>query len=143
MDYDLPAGEPSTPLVGVRLPSPQGHCIRTARCISPCGPILAIFGAPRRPISVKLGTPTQPILVDTGAPKRSILVKIGAARGPRLVNFGLPSRPLWAPGRPIFANLGHFWGDPYVVSFQQHAGDMRASPFVLTQSLTKFPFWYP
>ena len=29
-------------------------------------PILAIFGAPRRPISVKLGTPTRPILVDTG-----------------------------------------------------------------------------
>ena len=39
-------------------------------------PILAILGAPRRPISVKLGTPTRPILVDTGRQKRSISVKI-------------------------------------------------------------------
>ena len=61
-------------------------------------PILAIFRAPRRPISVKLGTPTRPILVDTGASKRSILVKLEAAGGPILVNFGPPSRPLWAPG---------------------------------------------
>ena len=70
-----------------------------------CFRILAIFGAPRRPISVKLGTPTRPILVDTGGQKQSILVKLEAVGGPILVNFGPPSQPLWAPGRPIFANF--------------------------------------
>ena len=59
---------------------------------------------------VKLGPPTRPILVDKGAPKRSILVKLEETGGPILVHFGPPSRPLWAPGRPIFANFGHFWG---------------------------------
>ena len=66
--------------------------------------------APRRPISVKLGTPSRSILVDTGAPKRSILVQLEGAGGPILVIFGPPSRPLSAPGRPSFANFGHFWG---------------------------------
>ena len=37
-------------------------------------PILAIFGAPRRPISVTVGTLTRPILFDTGVQKGSILV---------------------------------------------------------------------
>ena len=32
------------------------------------------------------------------------------AGGPIEVNFGPPSGPLWAPGRPIFADFGHFWG---------------------------------
>ena len=74
-------------------------------------PILAIFGAPRRPISVNLGTPTGPILVDTGAQKRSIfLVKLDAVGGPILVHFRPPSQSLWAPGRQIFANVGHFQG---------------------------------
>ena len=73
-------------------------------------PILAIFGAPRRPILVKLGTLTRPILVDTGAQKQSILVTLEAVNGPILVHFGPPSQPLWAPGRPILANFGHFWG---------------------------------
>ena len=60
-------------------------------------PILAIFGAPRRPISVKLGRPTRPILFDTGAQERSISVKLEAVGEPILVNFGPPSQPLWAP----------------------------------------------
>ena len=73
-------------------------------------PILAIFGAPRRPFSVELGTLTRPILVDKGAQKLSILVKLKAVGGRILVHFGPPSQPLWAPGRPIFAKSGHFWG---------------------------------
>ena len=62
-------------------------------------PILAIFGAPRRRISVKLGTLTRPILVDTGAPKRSILVKLEAVGGPILVHFGPQTlMPLYEEG---------------------------------------------
>ena len=55
-------------------------------------PILAIFGALRCPILVKLSAPTRPIFVDTGVPKRAILVKLGAAGGPISVNFGPPRR---------------------------------------------------
>ena len=72
-------------------------------------PILAIFGALRRPISVKLGTLTRPILVHTEAHKYSISVTL-AVGGPILVHFGPPSQRPWAPGRLIFANFGHFWG---------------------------------
>ena len=72
--------------------------------------ILTFFGAPRRPIWVKIGTPTWPIFVDTGGRKCSISVKLEAVGGPISVYFGLPSQPLWAPGRPIFANLDNFWG---------------------------------
>ena len=67
----------------IRSPPPSPPPVFLGRFLA----ILAIFGAPRRPISVKLGMPTQPMLVDTGAPKRSILVKLGAARGPISVNF--------------------------------------------------------
>ena len=73
-------------------------------------PILAIFRAPRRPISVKLGRLIRPILVDTGAQKRSILVKLEAVSGPILVHFGPHGQPLWAQGRPIFANFWPFFG---------------------------------
>ena len=73
-------------------------------------PILAIFRAPRGPISVKVETLPRPILVDTRVQKRSIWVKLEAVGGPILVPFGPPSQPLWAPGRPIFANFGYFWG---------------------------------
>ena len=73
-------------------------------------PILAIFGAPRRPISVKLGPLTRPILVDTGAQKWSILVKFEAVGGPILVLSWPPSQSLWAPGRQILANFGQFRG---------------------------------
>ena len=72
--------------------------------------ILLIFGAPRCLVSFKLGTPTRPILVDTRAQKRSNLVKLEAVGGPISVHFGPPSQPPWAPGRPIFASFGHFWG---------------------------------
>ena len=40
----------------------------------------------------------------------SILVKSGSARGPISVNFGPQSQPVWAPGRPIFPDFGHFLG---------------------------------
>ena len=76
-------------------------------------PILANFGhfwGAKTLISVKLGTLTLPILADMTAHKHSILVKLEAVGGPILVHFGPPSQPLWAPGRPIFANFGHFWG---------------------------------
>ena len=71
---------------------------------------LAISGASRRPISAKLGPLTRPILVDTGAQKWSIFVELEAVSGPILVHFGPQGQPLWAPGRPIFANFGQFWG---------------------------------
>ena len=61
-------------------------------------PILAIFGAPRRLISVKLRTLTRPILVDTGGPKRPILVRLEAVGGAILVNFGPPSGGLFEGG---------------------------------------------
>ena len=73
-------------------------------------PILAFFGAPRRPISVKLGTLTRAILVDTSAQRRSILIKLEAVGGPIFVHFGPPSQPLWAPGQPLFANFGPISG---------------------------------
>ena len=73
-------------------------------------PTLAIFGAPRRPMSGKLGSLTPPILVDTGRQKGSILVKLEAVGRPILVHFRPPSQPLRAPARPIFANFGHFLG---------------------------------
>ena len=61
--------------------------------------------APRRPMSVKLGTLTRSILVATGAQKGSILVTLEAVGGPNSIFFWPPSQPLWAPGQPIFANL--------------------------------------
>ena len=73
-------------------------------------PILAIFQAPRRAIAVTLGTLTRAILVDTGAQKRSMLSKLEAVGGPILVHFGPSRQPLWAPRRPIYANLAQFWG---------------------------------
>ena len=83
-------------------------------------PILAIFGAPRRPISIKLLTLTRPILVDTGAPKGSIrsngrrsVGQFWFISGRRVSHFGprdgrfSPILPiLGAPRRPISVKVG-------------------------------------
>ena len=68
------------------------------------------LGVPRRPILVNSERQLGPFWLTQQRKDGEFSVKFEAVGGPILVHFGPPSQPLWAPGRPIFANFGHYSG---------------------------------